>query len=81
MTSLVVLILPRTVLPVALYDIGLVLIILRVAVLAGSLTRELSIEGIATSFEYKSTTFEILRSAVLLLILALRVCAHLCYCY
>ena len=68
-------------LPESLHDIGLVLVVLRVAVLARSFTRELSINGVATALQHKAPALEVLRRSVLLLILALRVCAHLYDCY
>ena len=59
----------------ALHDVGLVLIVLRIAVLRCSLARQFSIDGIATPLEHESTTLEILSGSILSLILALRVCA------
>ena len=73
----IVIVAPDTLLPEALHDVWLVLIVLRIAVLTCRLAREFSIDGIAASFEDKSTTLEILRCTILSLILALRVCAHL----
>jgi hypothetical protein len=77
----VVVITPDTLLPETLYDVRLVLVVLRITVLTCRLAREFSIDGIASPFEDKSTTLEILRGTILSLILALRVCAHLHYCY
>jgi hypothetical protein len=77
----IVIVAPDTLLPEALYDIRLVLIVLRITVLACRLARKFSIDGIASSLEYKTPTLEILSCTILSLILALRVCAHLYYCY
>ena len=77
----VMIVAPSTNLPETFHDVRHLLVILCITVLASSLTRQLSIESVTASFEDKSTTLEILRSSVLLLILALRVCAHLNYCY
>ena len=77
----IVVIAPRALLPEALHDIRLVLVVLRVAVLRGIVARDFAIYGIATSFENESTTLEILTCTVLSLVLALRVCAHLLNSY
>ena len=77
----IVVIAPDTLFPEALHDVGLVLIVLRIAVLRCSLARQFSIDGIATPLEHESTTLKLLSGAILSLILALRVCAHLQYCY
>ena len=77
----IIVVAPDTLLPEALHDVWLVLIVLRIAVLTCRLAREFSIDGITAPFEYETTTLEILRGTILSLILALRVCAHLHYCY
>ena len=64
-------------LPEAFHDVRLVLIVLCIAVLRRSLAREFSINGIPATLQHKSPALEVLRRSVLLLILALRVCAHL----
>ena len=60
----IVVIAPDTLLPESLHDIRLVLIVLRIAVLTCRLAREFSIDGIASPFEDKSTTLEILRGTL-----------------
>ena len=77
----IIVVAPDTLLPEALHDVWLVLIVLRIAVLTCRLAREFSIDGIASPFEYETTTLEILSCTILSLILALRVYAHLHYCY
>ena len=54
----IVVIAPDTLLPEALHDVGLVLIVLRIAVLRCRLARQFSIDGIATPLEHESTTFD-----------------------
>ena len=81
MASLVVLILPRAVLPVALYDIELVLVVLRDSVLRGIIARDLTIDDIAPSFHHDPATLKILSCTVLFVVLALRLCAHLLNSY
>ena len=77
----IVVIAPDTLLPETLHNIGLVLIVLRIAILRCSLARQFSIDCVAATFENESTTLKILSCTVLTLVLALRVCAHLQYSY
>ena len=77
----IVVVAPSAMLPETFDDVRLVLIILRIAILARSLARQFTIDNITTSFEDETTTFEILHCIILSLILALRVCANLYYCY
>ena len=72
----VIILAPRSLSPEALHDIRLVLIILCISILRGIIPGDLSVEGIATSFQHHTSTLEILTCTILLLILALRVCAY-----
>ena len=77
----VVVVAPSALLPEALCDVGLILVILRVTVLSGRLARQFSIDRVAATLQRESTTLEILRCTVLSLVLALRVCAYLLNSY
>ena len=77
----IVIIAPYALLPETFHDIRLVLIILCITVLRGSLARQFSVEDIPSPLQREATALEILGSSILLLILALRVCAHLYHCY
>ena len=77
----VVIIAPRAMLPKAFDDIGHTLLELRVSILRCKFACQLTIHDITATLYYHTTALEVFRAAVLLLILALRVCAHLQYCY
>ena len=77
----IVIIAPCAMLPESLNDVWHALLELRIAVLARSLACQFSIDRVTATFEYESTTLKILSCTILTLILALRVCAHLYYCY
>ena len=77
----IIIVAPSAVLPETLYDIGLVLVVRRVAVLRGQLARHLTIHDVATTLHHHTSALEVFRAAVMLLILALRVCAHLDNCH
>ena len=68
---------PCAVLPEALNNIRCLQIILGVAILARRLAREFGIEHITTTLQYEAPALEVLGCSILLLILALRVCAYL----
>ena len=81
MTHLVVLVFPCAMFPETLHDVGLVLKELRITIFRGQFARHLTIDHVATTLHHHPTALEVFRTAVLLLILALRVCAHLNDCY
>ena len=76
----IVIIAPGTMLPEALHHVRLVLIVLRVTVLRGIIAYHLSIDDIPATLHYHTTALEVLRTSVLFLILALRLCAYLNNC-
>ena len=77
MTCLVVLILPGTVLPVTPHHVRHVLVVLSVAVLRSIVACHLTLDGVTTMLHGHASAFKVLGSTILLLILALRVCAYL----
>ena len=68
-------------LPEALHDVRQPLLELRVAVLRGQLTRHLAVDDVSTTLYRHPTALEVFSAAVLLLILALSVCAYRYDCY
>ena len=77
MTSLVVLVLPSTMLPVTLHHVKHILVVLGFTVLRSVVARHLTLEGVTTMLHGHASAFEVLGRTILLLILALRVCAYL----
>ena len=77
MAHLSLLVLPRAVLPEALHHVQSVRVVLCLSVLRCQLAGHLSIEDITTMSHHHTTALEILLCAVLSLILALRIGAHL----
>ena len=77
----VVVLAPYPVLPRTLHDVGHALLVLRVSVLRGQLSRHLPVEHIAAPLHCYPATLEILGCSILFLILALSVCAHRNNCY
>ena len=72
----IIVVAPDTLLPETFHDIELVLIELGLAILRCELSSHLTIDAIPTMFHHYATALEVFRAAVLLLILALSVCAY-----
>ena len=64
-------------LPIALYHVGHILLILRIAVLRSLIARHLAVEGVTTMLHHHATALKVLRGTILSVVLALSVWAHL----
>ena len=76
MAFFAILVLPRAMLPESLHYVWLVLIVLCVTVFRCQFPSHLTIDHVTTALHRHATALEVFRAAVLLLILALSVCAH-----
>ena len=72
----IVIVAPCAMTPIPPYNIELPLKELSLSMLRGKISCHLSIEGVATMLHHYATPPELRHSAVLLVVLALSVCAH-----
>ena len=72
----IVIVAPGAMTPISPYNIELPLKELSLSMLRGKIPRHLTIESVATLLHHQATALEILSCPVLLLVLALSVCAY-----
>ena len=77
----IIIVTPRAMFPESLNDVRHPLLELRVTVLRCQFPSHLTIDHITTTLHCHATALKVFRAAVLLLILALSVCAHRYNCH